>query len=213
MTDATEKLVDDILRIGAEPADPTTEPVRAARIYHKTCILCGADFAAKSPAALYCPDCVRKRRIDGGRKSAEKAKPLREPDGTDREAEKQKRARQIEDAVHKLEAVQAEKDGPPRASGPTGSAAAGPHPSPAATPSPEGKAESGPQRASAPTDARPGAAALEADVEVLADMEAQICLRHGLTFGQLAEAVAALRHYKAVLERLGSETKEEENES
>ena len=152
MTDATEKLVDDILRIGADRADPAPEPVRAARIYHKTCVLCGADFAAKSPAALYCPDCVRKRRIDGGRKSAEKA----------REA-------------------QAEKDGPPRAS--------------------------------AHTDAKPGARALEADVDVLADMEAQICRRHGLTFGQLAEAVAALRHYKAVLERLGSETKEEENES
>ena len=135
MTDATEKLVDDILRIGADRADPAPEPVKAARIYQKSCVLCGADFAAKSPAALYCPDCVQKRRIDGGRKSAEKAKSLREPDGTDREAEKQKRARQIEDAVHKLEAVQPEKD------------------------------------------AKPGARELEADVEVLADMEAQICRR------------------------------------
>ncbi len=163
MTDATEKLVDDILRIGQDRADPAPEPVKAARIYHKTCVLCGADFEAKSPAALYCPDCVRKRRNDGGRKSAEKA----------REA-------------------QAEKDGPPRASAPD-------------------ENESRPMVG--PTDARPGARALEADVEVLADMEVQICRRHGLTFGQLAEAVAALRHYKAVLERLGSENKEEENES
>ena len=68
-----------------------------------------------------------------------------------------------------------------------------PAPAPARAPKPEPK---------------PGPAALEADVEVLADMQAQICRRHGLTFGRLAEAVAALIHYKAVLARLGAESEE-----
>lgn len=114
--------------------------------YRKVCEDCGKAFAAKAPKTRFCPDCLKIRRIAGGRKGAQKAHGLK----------------------------------------------------PAPAPKPEPK---------------PGPSALEADVKVLADMQAQICRRHGLTFGQLAEAVAALRHYKAVLERLGSETKEEENES
>ena len=180
MTDATEKLVDDILRIGQDSADPAPEPVRAARIYHKTCVLCGADFAAKSPAALYCPDCVRKRRIDGGRKSAEKA----------REA-------------------QAEKDGPPRASAPTE-----PPEGKQWVKIPLGRPLSDFFTAEDIYSRKAGIAGpLRDEVEVVVALEEQICAEHGLTFGQLAEAFAALRHYKAVLERLGSENKEDNNES
>ena len=177
---------------------------RPPREYRLGCDRCGDIFTARTKGAKYCPSCRQIVRREASRKGAEKAKPLREPDGTDREAEKQKRARQIEDAVHKLEAVQAEKDGPPRASAPTE-----PPEGKKWVKIPLGRPLSDFFTAEDIYSRKAGIAGpLRDEVEVVVALEEQICAEHGLTFGQLAEAVAALRHYKAVLARLGAESEE-----
>ena len=46
---------------------------------------------------------------------------------------------------------------------------------------------------------------LDADIQALAEHQADVCRRHNLTPGQVAEAVTLLMHYKNALKRLQTE--------
>ena len=58
----------------------------------------------------------------------------------------------------------------------------------------------------APVELQPSTSeTLDMDIQALAEHQADVCRRHNLTPGQVAEAVTALLHYKAVIDRLVTE--------
>ena len=188
-----DERIEDIDGIVEEILGPGSDPEPEKPRYSKICKVCGAQFSTTQKNATTCNRCRWKQK---------KAK-------QDQTAEQLNRAKEVEDSVQQLGSVQIDQNDTRPMEGHTESTEGKKW-----VKIPKGRHLSDFFSAEDIYSKKAGIAGpLRDEVEVVVALEEQICAEHGLTFGQLAEAVAALRHYKAVLERIGSETKEEENES